>query len=117
PLWGREEHVRELFGAGVSELRFERRTVRYPASFGTAAALRDYYKANYGPTIAVYRAVAAEPERSAALDRDFEAFLARNDQRAPGAPVGAGTAEYLLVTAHKAGWRRTTNAHSTQTTQ
>ena len=33
---------------------------------------RDYFKANYGPTIAVYRAIADDPEKVAALDRELE---------------------------------------------
>jgi hypothetical protein len=98
-LWGDEDHVREVFGDRVRDLTVERRTVAYPDCFGTPADLRDYYKANYGPTIATYRALADDPGRTADLDRDFADFLARNDHRAPGAPTGSWTAEYLLVTA------------------
>jgi ubiquinone/menaquinone biosynthesis C-methylase UbiE len=101
-LWGSEQHVRELFGAQVTDLRFEHGTVEYPPLFGTAAQLRDFYKSNYGPTIAVYKAVADEPDRLAALDRDFAGLFARSDQRAPGAATGAWSAEYVVITARKA---------------
>ena len=36
---------------------------------------REYWKRNYGPTIAAYRFNADQPERVAALDRDFLSFL------------------------------------------
>jgi ubiquinone/menaquinone biosynthesis C-methylase UbiE len=100
-LWGDEGHVRELFAGRVHNLTVERRTVAYPDRFGTPADLRDYYKANYGPTIATYRALADDPGRTADLDRDFVDLLARNDHRAPGAPTGVWEAEYLLVTAQR----------------
>jgi ubiquinone/menaquinone biosynthesis C-methylase UbiE len=100
-LWGDEGHVRELFGDRVRDLRFEHRSVAYPPMFRAAADLRDYYKANYGPTIAAYRALADDAARTAELDRDFADLFARNDHRAPGAATGAWTAEYLIVTARK----------------
>jgi hypothetical protein len=53
------------------------------------------------PTINTYRAVSGDPERSAALDRDFLAFLTSADERAPGAATSTWHAEYLLVTARK----------------
>lgn len=102
-LWGSEDHVREVFGTHVSDLRFERRSVDYPPLFATPADLREYYKSNYGPTIAVYKAVADDPERRAALDRDFADLFTRNDTRAPGAATAAWSAEYLIVTARKSG--------------
>ena len=56
---------------------------------------REYWKRNYGPTIAVYRANADDPERTAALDAAFLEFL-RGWQR-----NGRYEAEYLLITARK----------------
>jgi len=60
--------------------------------FGTAAEFREFFKDRYGPTIAVYRANAEDPERSAALDRDAlaESF---------GVEEGPMEWEYLVVTA------------------
>ena len=39
------------------------------------ADFREYWKRNYGPTIAVYRFNRDEPDRIDDLDRDFLAFL------------------------------------------
>jgi ubiquinone/menaquinone biosynthesis C-methylase UbiE len=100
-LWGDEEHLRELFGDRVRDLRVEHRSIAYPPVFAQPADLRDYYKANYGPTIATYRALAGDAARTAALDRDFADLFARNDRRVPGAATGSWDAEYLLVTAQK----------------
>ena len=61
---------------------------------------REYWKRNYGPTIAVYRFNADDPDRVADLDRDFLPLLtAWNQAEEPGQT--AYDAEYLLVTATK----------------
>jgi SAM-dependent methyltransferase len=99
PLWGAEEHVRGLFGDQVSDLTARRETVEVD-HFGEPADFRDYFKARYGPTIAVYRAIADEPERVEALDREL-ADLARRHDRGTGTTVLDW--EYLLVTARKRG--------------
>ncbi|MBA3523784.1 MAG: class I SAM-dependent methyltransferase [Geodermatophilaceae bacterium] len=95
PLWGSEEHVRGLFGDRVSEVRATRQSVRID-HFATPAEFRDYFKARYGPTIAVYRFIADQPERVAQLDRELAALAERHDQ-------GTGSTvmdwEYLLLTA------------------
>ena len=63
---------------------------------------REYWKRNYGPTIAAYKFNADQPERVAALDRDFLSFLTEwNKSTEPGKT--AYHAEYLLVTATKSG--------------
>ena len=99
PLWGSEAHVRELFGDRVSEVVTRRQSVTVEA-FERPEAFRDYFKANYGPTVAAYRGIADDPDRVAALDRDL-ADLARRH----GLGRGETTLEweYLLVTARKAG--------------
>jgi SAM-dependent methyltransferase len=101
PLWGDEDHVRALLGDRVTDVRAERRTVRVDR-FETPEAFRDYFKERYGPTITVYKNIAGDPERTAALDRDL-ADLARDGDLATG---GGGTVlewEYLLLTARRAG--------------
>ncbi|GGU05113.1 class I SAM-dependent methyltransferase [Streptomyces coeruleorubidus] len=100
PLWGDEDHVRALLGDRVTDVRAERRTVRVDR-FETPEAFRDYFKERYGPTITVYKNIAGDPERTAALDRDL-AELARDGDLGTG---GGGTAlewEYLLLTARRA---------------
>ena len=97
PLWGDEDHVRYLFGDRITGLTIRRQTVRMDHC-ADAVEFREYWKRNYGPTIATYRFNQDQPERVAALDREFLALLTdwnRGDGRA------AWDAEYLLVTATK----------------
>ncbi len=99
PLWGDEDHVRELFGDNVVDLIFQRRTILIEHS-PSPIEFREYWKRNYGPTIAVYNFNQDRPEQTADLDRDFLAFLETWNQSAePGRT--AYEAEYLLVTATK----------------
>jgi SAM-dependent methyltransferase len=95
PLWGNEDHVRTLFGDRVTNVDARRQTATVD-HFDSPDAFRDYFKANYGPTIAVYKAIADDPDRVAALDRDLTELGRRYDQ-------GGGTMEweYLLFTARK----------------
>jgi SAM-dependent methyltransferase len=97
PLWGREDHVRGLLGDQVTDVKARRQTVRIDR-FGRPEDFRDYFKANYGPTIAVYRAIAADPQRTAALDAEL-AELARRFDQGSGSTVMEW--EYLLLTARK----------------
>lgn len=96
PLWGDEAHVRALFGDRV-ELTARRGSVVMDHC-ASPLEFREYWKRVYGPTIAVYAANAADPARTAELDRDFLDLLTRADTATtPG--VTAYPAEYLLVTA------------------
>jgi len=99
PRWGDEQHVRDMFGDRVSDLQLRRQTVVIDHC-ADPTAFREYWKRAYGPTIAVYKANAADPERLAALDRDFLEFLTTwNRSEQPG--TTAYPAEYLLITARK----------------
>jgi ubiquinone/menaquinone biosynthesis C-methylase UbiE len=97
PLWGREEHVRDLLGDRVTDVSAERRKLAIEL-FDTPEDFREYFKARYGPTIAVYRSMADDPDRAAALDREL-ADLARRSDRGQGSTVLDW--EYLLLTATK----------------
>ncbi len=100
PLWGDENHVRELFDDKVTDLTMERRTLQMAHS-PSPLEFREYWKRNYGPTIAVYTFNAERPEQVANLDRDFLVFLEQwNQSDQPGQT--AYSAEYLVVTATKA---------------
>lgn len=101
PRWGDEQHVRDLFGDRVTDLEMRRQNVVMDHS-PDPLAFREYWKRNYGPTIAVYTNNAADPERTAALDRDFLEFLTTWNS-ATGTGRTYYSAEYLLVTARKAG--------------
>jgi hypothetical protein len=73
PRWGDEDYLRGLFGDRVGELTCERRELDVDA-FTDGAAFRDHFKANYGPTISAYRAIAADADRVAALDAEIAAL-------------------------------------------
>jgi SAM-dependent methyltransferase len=95
-LWGQEEHVRELFGAGVNELRMRRRSY-----VERAASPEDYcrlFRETFGPLIAIRASLEHEPERQARLDRDLLEAVVRWNQ---GRSIGSVEIpyEYLLVTA------------------
>jgi hypothetical protein len=64
--------------------------------FGTPEEFRDFFKATYGPTIAVYRALAEDPARTEELDAALADLAASHD-------LGDGRMEweYLLLTARR----------------
>jgi SAM-dependent methyltransferase len=97
PLWGNEDHVRALLGDRVSDLTMRRRTVSMDHC-ADPLEFREYWKRNYGPTIAAYRFNQDRPESVVALDRDFLAFLTEWNR---GGDDAAWDAEYLLITATK----------------
>ncbi|MEU6311061.1 class I SAM-dependent methyltransferase [Streptomyces sp. NPDC047014] len=96
PLWGNEEHVHELLGDAVTDVVTDRRTVRVDR-FPGPSDFRAFFKACYGPTIAVYRNVSGDPERVAALDSALDALAAEHTVD------GVMEWEYLLLTAHRQG--------------
>ncbi|MGW7052339.1 class I SAM-dependent methyltransferase [Streptomyces sp. NPDC054887] len=98
PLWGREDHVRDLLGDGVTDVEVRRQTVRVDR-FGRPEDFREYFKTTYGPTIAAYRNIGDDPERAAALDRDLDALAQRHD--GGGGDTLLLDWEYLLFTARK----------------
>lgn len=95
PLWGNESYVRRLLGSEVADVRTGRRALRV-GLFTDGAAFRDFFKTNYGPTIAAYRAVGDDPRRLAELD----AALARlGDEALAGGREMSW--EYLLFVARR----------------
>ena len=95
-MWGDEAHVRSLFGDRVTDVSAQARKLQVDA-FSTAEEFRDFFKATYGPTIAVYKAIADDPAKVAALD---EALLELGRKHDLGG--GAMEWEYLLFTARRA---------------
>lgn len=95
PRWGDEAHVRELLGDAVEDVVVRRETVEIDR-FTQPEEFRDYFKAVYGPTIAVYARIAGEPDQVEALDAALAAHA-----RAAGLDGTGNTMrwEYLLVTA------------------
>lgn len=95
PLWGHEDHVRALLGDRVSDVVTERRMLTVD-HFADGAEFRDYFKATYGPTIAVYRNIESHPDRVAALDAEIA--------QVGDSVLSASSSmewEYLLLTARK----------------
>jgi ubiquinone/menaquinone biosynthesis C-methylase UbiE len=96
-LWGSEEHVANLLGEGAS-LDLSRRTYveRIP---GGPSAYCEFFKATFGPMVALSESLADDPARLQALDRDFLEFATRANSGEPDA--GEYRYEYLLVVAKK----------------
>jgi ubiquinone/menaquinone biosynthesis C-methylase UbiE len=94
PLWGSVEHVRDLFGDRVEEFVARQQALRVDR-FTDGAQFRDFMKANYGPTLAVYGFIAEDAAKVAALDADMAALGDRflDDGVMPW--------EYLIVTAKR----------------
>jgi len=95
PLWGDEDHVRALLGDKIADVQLERGMLTVDR-FASGEQFRDFFAAYYGPTIAAYRNVADDPERTAALDRAIVGLADRS-----GAGTGTMQWEYLLTVAHK----------------
>jgi len=72
PLWGGEEHLRELFGDRV-ELRTLERDALEVTAFERPHDYAEHFKARYGPTIAA-RANAGKTGREAELDDALNRF-------------------------------------------
>jgi ubiquinone/menaquinone biosynthesis C-methylase UbiE len=89
-LWGDEAHVRELFGdaAQTTRRRYVERVDGGPAGYC------ELFRATFGPYIAIRASL--EPDRAAALDRDFLAFATRWNDGPPGGPAEIPY-DYLLV--------------------
>lgn len=97
-MWGNEEHVRKLFGQRVESLEMTRR--EYVESAASPRAYLDLFKQTFGPMVAIYASLADQPERAAALDRDFLDFVGHSNRSTPEGPVEIPY-EYLLVVARK----------------
>jgi SAM-dependent methyltransferase len=96
PRWGDDAYVRSLLADGVSDVDVRREQVSVDR-LATPEEFRDFFKAAYGPTVAVYRSIADDPARVAELDAALVELAATND-------LGGGRMEweYLLFTARRA---------------
>jgi SAM-dependent methyltransferase len=95
PLWGAEDHVRELLGDRVDDLTFTRDHLEVDA-FTAPDAFRTYFRDNYGPTLTAYRGLADQPDRTAALDAALDALAADAEE-------GSGRMrwEYVVVSGRR----------------
>jgi SAM-dependent methyltransferase len=96
PLWGDIEHVRELLGDRVRDIRASQQLLSADRLADPAEFLA-YFKSTYGPTITAYRGLPDDPARTAELDRALLGLVERFR-------TAEGTVdwEYLLVVATKA---------------
>jgi SAM-dependent methyltransferase len=97
PLWGGEEHLRELLGDRV-ELDTLERDVLEVTAFEQPADFAAHFKQRYGPTIAA-QANARRNEREEEFEQALDAFY---DERNQGSPDDARfEMEYLLTVGRK----------------
>jgi ubiquinone/menaquinone biosynthesis C-methylase UbiE len=98
PQWGSEDHVRELFGDRVESLEMTRR--QYVERAGSPREYRELFKQTFGPVVAAYASLVGDPDRTAALDRDFLEFATQANSGPPDGPAEYHY-EYLLVVARR----------------
>jgi ubiquinone/menaquinone biosynthesis C-methylase UbiE len=96
PLWGDLAHVRELLGDRVTEVTASQQLLEVDR-LADPATFREYFKSHYGPTIAAYRGLADDADRTAELD---QALLELGERFRR--PDGGLAWEYLLVVATRA---------------
>ncbi len=95
-LWGTEDHLRELFGDGVAELRTERRKSRQ--TFRSPDHFIEFFRTYFGPTKVAYERVG--PDGEEALTTDLRAYL--EEYNTAGSETLVLEPEYLQVTATRA---------------
>jgi ubiquinone/menaquinone biosynthesis C-methylase UbiE len=94
PLWGSDQHVRELFGEHIEWLELTRR--EYVERAETPRAYCEFFKETFGPVVGIYTSLAADAERRAACDRDLLEFATRANRGGSGGPAEYPY-EYLLA--------------------
>lgn len=95
-LWGTEDRVRELFGDGVSDLRFER--LRSRQAFRSVDHYIEFFRTYFGPIKVAFEKVG--PEGEAALEADLRAYL--ESENTAGDRALVIEPEYLRVIATRA---------------
>ncbi|HEX8050947.1 MAG TPA: methyltransferase domain-containing protein [Solirubrobacterales bacterium] len=70
-LWGSEDHVRELLGDGVSDLKMQRRPIRL--TFYSADHYIEFFRSYFGPIKSAFEKVG--PEGEEALTADLREWL------------------------------------------
>ncbi|MGH3057038.1 MAG: class I SAM-dependent methyltransferase [Gaiellaceae bacterium] len=97
-LWGSEEHVRDLFGDRVDSLELTRH--EYAERAPTPLDYFTLVKETFGPVVALQGFLADQPERAAALEREFMEFVTDENRGGSEGPAEYRY-EYLLVVARK----------------
>ena len=94
--WGTEDHLREVFGDGISDLRVERRISRQ--TYRSPDHWLDFFRTYFGPTKMAFERVG--PEGEEALAADMLAFL--EESNTAGEETLVLEPEYLQVIATRA---------------
>jgi ubiquinone/menaquinone biosynthesis C-methylase UbiE len=100
PLWGSEEHVRELLGERITGVHTRKQSLAVK-SFHQPADFVRYFKSHYGPIISVYKSLGEDQDKVKALDQALTE-LADSFGDAHGDVPFQMEWEYLLFTAKKA---------------
>lgn len=100
PLWGTEDHVRELLGDRITDTASRKQTLAV-RSFHQPGDFVRYFKSHYGPTISVYKYIGEDADKVKALDQALTE-LADSFGDAHGDSPFQMEWEYLLFTAKKA---------------
>lgn len=100
PLWGSEDHLRELFGDRITGTNARKKSLGVH-SFHQPEDFVRYFKSHYGPTISVYKFIAEDADRVKELDKALT-DLAESFGDAHGDTPFQMEWEYLLFTAKKA---------------
>ncbi|WP_457947862.1 class I SAM-dependent methyltransferase [Pseudarthrobacter sp. alpha12b] len=100
PLWGSEEHVRELLGDRITGIHTRKQNLAV-RSFHQPADFVRYFKSHYGPIISVYKSLGDSQDKVKALDKALT-DLADSFGDAHGDTPFQMEWEYLLFTAKKA---------------
>ena len=97
PLWGTEEHVRELLGDAIDEFYCERRSILFDGL--TPDAFVNLMRASYGPVLRIFERLRDDRARADELDAALRRF-ARSTTRASPAHPGCES-EYQLTLARR----------------
>jgi hypothetical protein len=96
PLWGTEDHLRELFGDQVSDLNVERASVKM--RFRSADHWLEVFRTYFGPIKVAFERVGEGGEE--ALESDLRDLLERHNVAGDRAQVELS--DYLRVVATRA---------------
>jgi len=92
-LWGKESHLRELFGEGIASLAFVEQTFTW--RFGSPEEFVAFFRRWYGPTVKAFAAL--EGSERDTLEHDLVALARRHDRH--GSDATAIPATYVEVVA------------------
>ncbi len=79
--WGDEETLRERLGGGVSDMSMTRRLMPFTFPFGPKEVV-EFFRVYYGPTNKAFEAVAADPNKQAAMRGDLERLWSEHNEGA-----------------------------------